>query len=97
MNTEKSLMERAVEALESLAKSHAQAMENSSKLIEQSSGTTVWKGMYDKVFNENLTLRNELVSVRDAALRMGASFKKEWEDCHDGSEQACCKVHEGDE
>lgn len=43
---------------------------------------------------EPLALLDELDEARDEIARLKKRFDDQWYECHDGSEQACCKSHE---
>ena len=98
------VLKRIAEALERIAASHEKSVEcheqsvaNSRELIAQTDSKNIWKDQYEKVYDQNTELRKEVEAVRSMALRMGESFRQQWDECHDGSDGACCKTHEGDE
>ena len=91
------VLNRIAAALERLADSHSQTAENSRKLVEDRDNRNIWKDQYEKVYEQNTLLLRQLESTREMALKMGESFRREWDKCHDGSEKACSKKHEGDE
>ena len=39
-------------------------------------------------------LKKERDEARDEIARLKKRFDDQWYECHDGSEQACCKSHE---
>jgi molecular chaperone GrpE (heat shock protein) len=48
----------------------------------------------DAIQRENRELQEQLEAAQAEIARLKKAMEDRWYDCHDGSEQACCKSHE---